>query len=49
MSQIIRYRNRDKGVSIKIGYSMTEAHVLDVVKKLYSRLLMLANRMTWDT
>jgi hypothetical protein len=49
MSQIIRYRNRDKGVSIKLGDPMTEGGHLDVIKKLHSWLLMLANRMTWDT
>jgi hypothetical protein len=49
MSQIIRYRNRDKGVSIKLGDPMTEGHGVAVVKKLHCRLLMLTNRMTWDT
>jgi hypothetical protein len=49
MSRIIRYRNRDKEVSIKLGDPMTEGHGVDVVKKLYPRLLMLTNRMTWDT
>jgi hypothetical protein len=39
----------DKGVSIKLGDPMTEGHGLDVIKRLYSRLLMLTNRMTWDT
>jgi hypothetical protein len=26
MSQVIKYRNRDKGVSIKLGNPMTESH-----------------------
>jgi hypothetical protein len=46
MSQMIRYRNRDKAV--KLGDTMTESHGLDV-KKLHARLLMLTNRMTWNT
>jgi hypothetical protein len=33
MSPMIRYRNRDKGVSIKLGNSMTEQHALDIGKK----------------
>jgi hypothetical protein len=41
MSQMIRYRNRDKGVSIKLENPMTERHGLDVIKKLHLRLLML--------
>jgi hypothetical protein len=49
MSQMIIYRNRDKGISIKLGDPMTESHGLNVVKKLHPRLLMLTNRMTWDT
>jgi hypothetical protein len=48
MSQIIRYRNRDKGVSIKLRDPITEGHGLDIVKKLHPRLLILTNRMTWD-
>jgi hypothetical protein len=44
---MIRYRTRDKGVSIKLGDPMTESHDLDV-KKLYPRL-MLTNSMAWDT
>jgi hypothetical protein len=48
MSQIIRYR-KDKGVSIKLGDPMNEGHGLNVIKKLYPRLLMLTNRTTWDT
>jgi hypothetical protein len=28
---------------------MTKGHDLDVVKKLHPKLLMLTNRMTWDT
>jgi hypothetical protein len=47
MSQMIRYRNRDKGLSIKLGDPMTESHGLDVAKKVCRRLLMLTNRMTW--
>jgi hypothetical protein len=34
MFQMIRYRNRDKEVSIKFEDPMTESHCLDVVKKL---------------
>jgi hypothetical protein len=33
MSQMIRQRNRDKGVSIKLGNPMTESHGLDIDKK----------------
>jgi hypothetical protein len=33
MSQMIRYRNRDKRVSIKLGDPMTESHCLDTDKK----------------
>jgi hypothetical protein len=31
---MIRYRNRDKGVNIKLGDPMTETHDLHIVKKL---------------
>jgi hypothetical protein len=31
---MIRYRNRDKRINIKLGDSMTESHGLDVVRKL---------------
>jgi hypothetical protein len=48
MPQLISYRNRDKGVSIKLGDPITESHGLDVVQKLYLRLLMLTSRVTWD-
>jgi hypothetical protein len=48
MSPMIRYRDRDKGVSIKLGDPMTQSHGLDV-KKSHPKLLMLTNRMTWDT
>jgi hypothetical protein len=48
MSQIIIYRNRDKGINVKLGNPMTESHDLDI-KKSHLRLLMLANRMAWDT
>jgi hypothetical protein len=41
MCQMIRYRNRDKGVSIKLEKLMTESHSLDVDNKSYPRLLML--------
>jgi hypothetical protein len=33
MSQMIKYRNRDKGVSIKLGNPMTESHGLDIDRK----------------
>jgi hypothetical protein len=46
---MIRYRNRDKGISMKLGDPMTESHGLDAVKKLHPRLLMLINNLTWDT
>jgi hypothetical protein len=46
---MIRYRNRDKGGSIRSGDPMTERHGLNIVKKLHPRLLMLTNRKTWDT
>jgi hypothetical protein len=49
MSQMIRYRNRGKGVSIKLGDPMTDSHGLDVVKKLHPILLMLTNGTAWDT
>jgi hypothetical protein len=48
MSQMIRYRNRDKGVSIKLGNPMTESHGLDLDKKSHPGL-MLAKRIAWDT
>jgi hypothetical protein len=38
---MIRYRNGDKGVSIKLGNPMTESHGLDIDKKSHPRLLML--------
>jgi hypothetical protein len=41
MSQIIRYRDNDKGVSIKLGNPMSESHGLDIDKKSHPRLLML--------
>jgi hypothetical protein len=37
---MIRYRNKDKGVSIKLGNPMTESHSLDIDKS-HPRLLML--------
>jgi hypothetical protein len=49
MSQMIRNRNKNKEIRIKVGDTMTESHDLDVVKKLHPRLLMLSNRMTWNT
>jgi hypothetical protein len=33
MSQMIKYRNRDKGVSIKLENPMTESHDLSTDKK----------------
>jgi hypothetical protein len=33
MSQVIKYRNRDKGVSLKLGNPMTENHGLDIDRK----------------
>jgi hypothetical protein len=45
MFQMIRYRNRDKGVSIKLGNPMTESYGLNIDKKSHSTLLMLTNRM----
>jgi hypothetical protein len=33
MSQMIRYRNGDKGVSIKLGNPMTESCGLDIDRK----------------
>jgi hypothetical protein len=45
---MLRYRNRDKGVGIKLGDTMTDNHDLDIAKKLHPRLLMLTNRMTGD-
>jgi hypothetical protein len=48
MSEMIRYRNRDKGISIKLGNPMTESHGLDINKS-YSRLLLLTNQIAWDT
>jgi hypothetical protein len=47
MSQMIRYRNRDKGVSIKLGNPMSDSHGFDTDKKSHPRLLMLTNRMAW--
>jgi hypothetical protein len=44
MSQVVRYRNRGKGVSIKLGNPMTESHGLDIDKKSHPRLLILTNR-----
>jgi hypothetical protein len=41
MSQMIRYRNRDKGISIKLGNPITESHGLNIDKKSHPRLLML--------
>jgi hypothetical protein len=41
MSQMVRYRNKDKVVSIKLENPMIESHGLDVVKKLHHRLLMI--------
>jgi hypothetical protein len=38
---MIKYRNRDKGVSILLENLVTESHGLDVDKKSHSRLLML--------
>jgi hypothetical protein len=49
MSQVIKCRNRDKGISIKLGNLMTESHGLDIDKKSHSRLLMLTNTMACDT
>jgi hypothetical protein len=49
MSQMIRYRNKDKGVSKKLGNLTTESHSLDVDKKSPPRVLMLTNRIAWDT
>jgi hypothetical protein len=46
---MIKYRNRDKGVGIKLGDSMTKSSGMDAVKKLHSRLIMLTNRRAWDT
>jgi hypothetical protein len=46
---MIKYRNRDKGISLKLGNPMTESHDLDIDKKSHPGLLMLANKMTWDT
>jgi hypothetical protein len=42
---MIRSRNRDKGVSIKLGIPMTESYGLAIDKKSYPRLLMLTNEM----
>jgi hypothetical protein len=49
MPQIIRYRNRGKGVSIKFRNPITESHALDIEKNSHPRLLMLTDRMVWDT
>jgi hypothetical protein len=35
---MIRYRNRDKGVSIKLGNPMAKSHGLDNNKKSHPRL-----------
>jgi hypothetical protein len=40
MFQMIRFRNRDKRVSIKSGLPMTKRHGLDIDKS-YPRVLML--------
>jgi hypothetical protein len=45
MSQIIRYRNRDKGVSLKLENPMTVSHGLDIGKNSHPRLLMLTERL----
>jgi hypothetical protein len=45
MLQMIRCRNKDKGVSIKLGNLRTESHGFDVDKKSHPRLLVLTNRM----
>jgi hypothetical protein len=37
MAQMIRYRNRDKGVVIKLGNAMTERHGLYIGKKSHPR------------
>jgi hypothetical protein len=37
---MIRYRNRDKGISIKLGNPMTESHGLDTDMMSHPRLLM---------
>jgi hypothetical protein len=44
MSQMIRYRNRDKGVSIKLENPMTESHGLDIDTKSHPSLPILTNR-----
>jgi hypothetical protein len=41
MSQVIRYRNRNKGVSVELGNPVPESHGLGINKKSYARLLML--------
>jgi hypothetical protein len=46
---MIRYRNGDKGVSIKLGNPMTESHGLDIDKKSHPRLLMLTDKIAWGT
>jgi hypothetical protein len=46
---MIRYRKRDKEISINLRDPMTDSNGLDVVKKLHPRLLVLTNKMTWDT
>jgi hypothetical protein len=38
---MIRHRNRNKGVNIKLRNPMTESHGLDTDKKSHPRLLML--------
>jgi hypothetical protein len=45
---MIRYRNREKGVSIKLGNPVTQNHVLDVDKKIISWTTDV-NRMVWET
>jgi hypothetical protein len=41
MSEMIRYRNSDKEISIKLINPMTESHGMDIDKKSHSRLLLL--------
>jgi hypothetical protein len=48
MSEMIRYRNSDKEISIKLINPMTESHGMDIDKKSHSRLLLL-KKMAWDT
>jgi hypothetical protein len=49
MSQMIIVETEIRVVSIKLGNPMTESHGLDIDKKSHPILLMLANRMAWDT